>query len=196
MKKLLLLSICIAALHAAQAQVWVSGSYIYRNLSNSSSPFLNDIQGFEIGPRIGYQSGNWLFGADVQLGKYTITGNSDDETRISNVTAGPFVRYIHRPNQYLGLWLESSARYSQFRYRYENSTLFNGGIDQNTFELAFRPGVLFFIGQHIAAEFSIGLISAAFGQIESDPGNKTDTFILSSGLNGQFALGVNYIFSR
>jgi hypothetical protein len=185
MKKLFLGLLLLAGiLNTTQAQVILSGSYGFDFIQSEG----DSESSFRLIPRIGYAKGNWVGGLDVG---FVRTKTIDDATvRVTQV--GPFLRYIKKTNDFMGIWGEAQVG-GAFGRTTENDVELGRST---TFSSSIRPGVIFFFGQHLSFEASFG--SVGFSTTNYNPAASDDNSRISEfGLNlggSNILLGVNYMF--
>jgi hypothetical protein len=160
-------------------------------------------------PRLGYVFGdNW---AGLDAGIINMKSESPrfpsgtDENTANLISISPFFRHIQKPTENFGIWIEAQAG-AAFGKSQDN-----GEDDEkiSAFGVGIRPGVIFFIGEHLSFEASFGRLG--FNQTtftdanDSDIKETTSEFGLSLNNNGigisplgvisnGFTFGVNWMF--
>lgn len=163
-------------------------------------------------PRLAHDVGkNLWIGGDIGI-TYVTTSNDAWTTykkkKTTLISVGPFVRHIWKPVDRMGVLLEGKAgiNVGDSKEDQTQTDVFFG------FDAGIRPGVIFFIGDHISFEALVGRLGfSSFRNTELD---KSDTkvtvnqfgFTLNNNLNGLSYLlddkfsfggilfGVNYRF--
>jgi hypothetical protein len=145
----------------AQAQ-WILGGNF--SLSSSKSEYEAGINNSDISlvsisalPRLAYQveKNQWI---GLETGLVTIysdrpnfgSGNIEERTRLFSIS--PFYRYIFKPSEIFGIWIEAQAG-AGFGASRENGEKDDSYV---TTSAGLRPGILFFINQHLSFEASFG----------------------------------------
>jgi len=107
-------------------------------------------------PRLGFAFGNMWAGLDVGItsavSKEPTFSGGTDEDKATSTNIGGFLRFIKKPTDNMGIWAEVQAGAG-----FGKST--NNGQDDAKFtsvSAGIRPGVLFFIGEHLSFEASFG----------------------------------------
>ncbi len=163
-------------------------------------------------PRLGYVFGNNWAGLDVGLTSFKSESpdfpSGTTEDKLNLISINPFFRFIKKPTDNMGIWLEASAGASFGKSQRD------GEDDEkyNIIQAGLRPGVIFFIGDHLSFEASFGRLgftqtTVTDAQDSNDKikdsnfglslnsnnfvlGNLGENLILSSG----FLFGVNWTF--
>lgn len=143
-------------------------------------------------PRLAYVMGNNWVGLDV--GIQSSTDKSPDfpsgtvERKSSLTTINPFFRHIQKPTENFGIWVEAQAGVGFGKSQFEGTDV----EKLSTFGVGIRPGVIFFIGNHLSFEASFGRLGFSQTTIkdanDSDVKDTTTEFGLSVNNNG---LGIN-----
>jgi hypothetical protein len=158
-------------------------------------------------PRLGYAFGDNWAGLDVGIMniKEEASGILDNENTANLISITPFFRHIQKPTDNFGIWIEAQAGAAFGKSQ-------NNGEDDekiSAFGVGIRPGVIFFIGEHLSFEASFGRLG--FNQTtltdanDSDIKETTSEFGLSLNNNGigisplgvisnGFTFGVNWMF--
>lgn len=203
MKHILSFAFLMAFAFSAAAQFILGGQFGLNTTQNkihtgSTSTETNKSSTLTILPRVAYGFGNTWAGLDVGFEySHSVSPNfpgGNDITNTSLFEVAPFVRFIKKPADNIGLWAEAQI----------NAAF--GGAEVNgrqtskvaQFGAGIRPGVIFFMGDHLSFEASFG----RFGFLSTrntDPDNSdnystNNNFGLS--LNGTFLFGVNWAFSE
>lgn len=200
MKKLLLLCTGVLVAAAAHGQIFVSGLY---NLSSSNykseSPSLTQKTSetnVTFIPRFGFVFGNWIAGGDAGFSSITerskvTPGTGDNKTVTTQTTIGPFVRYVRRPVEWLGLWGEFQTGIQFGAQRVNGDRYYR----QNGFGAGLRPGVMFFLGKHLSFEASYGNLSFVTSKATyEDDSTSRDTYGGLELNNSTFLFGANWTF--
>lgn len=147
-------------------------------------------------PRLAYGFGNNWAGLDVgimtQSSESPRFPSGTNESKSNLINVAPFFRHIQKPTDNFGIWIEAQAGVG-FGKSEVNGTE-TGKI--SAFGAGIRPGVIFFIGDHLSFEASFGRLG--FNQTtftDANDSNNKETYS-DFGLNlnnngiGISALGV------
>ena len=160
MKKHLAFALFMGAATFLQAQFLVSGqlgfaSNKFKDQSGNSTEE-STLTTTTFIPRLGYAFGNMVAGVDVgftsSVSKEPNFPSGTDEDKVSLTNVGGFLRFIKKPTDYMGIWGELQAGAG-----FGKST--NNGQDDEKYSsvsAGIRPGVIFFIGNHLSFEASFG----------------------------------------
>lgn len=195
------------------AQFLVGGNIGFNTSKNTSERGSDESESkstiISVIPRLGYVFGdNWAgLDAGVMNMKSESPGfpSGTDENTANLISITPFFRHIQKPTENFGIWIEAQAG-AAF-----GKTQNNGEDDAkiSAFGAGIRPGVIFFIGEHLSFEASFGRLG--FNQTtvtdanDSDIKDTTSEFGLSLNNNGigisplgvissGFTFGVNWMF--
>ncbi len=159
MKKFLTLSAIFffACLTMTQAQFILGG-----NIGFSSQKQVYDFDGDEseikltnltLIPRFGFAFGDFWAGLDVGISSLKAEEEEFDyEFKSSVTTVSPFIRYIKKPTENFGVWVEGQAGFSFGKSEEDGEDLAKyAGIN-----IGLRPGVIFFINDMLSFEASFG----------------------------------------
>lgn len=182
MKKVLIAAVAVFTFGIATAQekvgfskedVFISGAV---NLQFAEQTGGSETSGFKISPKVGYfVSDHVAVGVGLSVGE----DKAADKLKTQNFNANVFGRYYVSPASQFSLFGELKAGYTSVRQDTERQSLVKTGHTQtDAFNVAFAPGISYFISKHFALEASIGL----FEYNTSKPANhvadqpRTDTF--------------------
>lgn len=178
MKKQLLVLLFAASATFAQAQFIASGQFDIASqkykVSGSGSSEESSRTAMTLIPRLAYSFGDIWAGIDIGISNVTdkdpnFSGGTDED-KYSTFFAGPFVRFIKRPSDRMGVWAELQAGFGSGK-----ST--NNGQDDtkfNTLSAGIRPGVIFFISDHLSFEASYGRLGFSSVTTKDAGANPTD----------------------
>jgi outer membrane protein W len=160
---------------------------------NSDSQGDTKVNGFTVAPRAAYFiSDNIALGA--KLG-YTSSKEEEkefggtEETKVSNIEAGVFGRYYFTPASQFSLFTELGAGYVHSKYEETGRE----DLKADGFNVAFAPGVSYFISKNFALEASYGLLSYNSDKVDVDGAESRDRFNVGLDL-GDINLGLVYKF--
>jgi hypothetical protein len=191
----------LAAVTTGKAQLLLGGSYglNYAKTNTPGATIDKETQlDYLIVPRIGVQKGAWWFGADLGIqgasekDRNTVV-NSEITSRELAFQIGPFVRYVWRPTEFMGLWMEGQIN-GGFGSQYSNGDKF---ASIGAFNSQIRPGVLFFVGKHLIMEASFGQLGfqSSSVKLENNSNDKLTESEFGFNLNPvTFQMGVNWLF--
>ncbi|TYB72615.1 porin family protein [Bizionia gelidisalsuginis] len=173
----------------AKGDVFMSGSVGFESDSQGDT----SLKGFTVAPRAAYFiSDNIALGA--KLG-YTSSKEEDEgfattqETEVTAIEAGVFGRYYFTPASQFSIFTELGAGYVHSKYEETGDP----EIKADGFNVAFAPGVSYFISNNFALEASYGLISYNSDKVDVDGAESRDRF--NAGLDlGDINLGLVYKF--
>jgi len=179
MKKIVALALFFSVFTTLQAQVFLGGQISFNSYKDKdesgSSQGESTVNFVTLLPRLGYVFGDFVAGLDVGVtsinSKSPRFGGGVDESKTNLTTVGPFVRYVKKPVENIGIWVEAQAGAS-FGKRTEN------GVDDSNlsgFNLGVRPGVIFYIGKHLSFEASFGRLGFQ-SQTTKDAQNSSDKY--------------------
>ncbi|MBK6997209.1 MAG: hypothetical protein IPH31_20680 [Lewinellaceae bacterium] len=191
MKKFLTLSAIFffACLTMTQAQFILGG-----NIGFSSQKQVYDFDGDEseikltnltLIPRFGFAFGDFWAGLDVGISSLKAEEEEFDyEFKSSVTTVSPFIRYIKKPTENFGVWVEGQAGFSFGKSEEDGDDLAKyAGIN-----IGLRPGVIFFINDMLSFEASFGRLGFSQTTVEdaedSDYKVKTSEVGFSANNNG------------
>jgi hypothetical protein len=145
--------------HNLYAQLFLSGR-LGLEFSNDALQIMDEdtkATTFTLVPRIAKISGHWMFGLDLGI-EHTSFDDQDPftgrivEIKTNNFIAGPFVRYVKKPNEFMGVWGEIQMGGSFGNEKYDG----NKRINSSSFYTGIRPGIIFYISKHLSFEGSFG----------------------------------------
>jgi len=156
-------------------------------------------------PRLAYSFGNNWAGLDVGITNTKYAPDDDPETTSNLISVSPFFRHIQKPTENFGIWIEGQVGATFGKSQYD------GEDDDELFSFGagIRPGVIFFIGNHLSFEASFGRLGYTKTTItnanDSDYKDSSSEFGLSLNNNGigisslgvisnGFLFGVNWAF--
>ncbi|HAD13797.1 MAG TPA: hypothetical protein DCF33_15325 [Saprospirales bacterium] len=219
MKSTLLVLIFNIAAVSAQAQ-WILGGNF--SLSSSKSEYEAGINNSNISlvsisalPRLAYQVKNnqWI---GLETGLISIysdrpnfgSNNTEERTRLFSVS--PFYRYVFKPSEIFGIWIEAQAG-AGFGASWNNGEKDDSYV---TSSAGLRPGILFFINKHLSFEASFGNLGFSSITVKDAQGsndrqrfselgfslnsvnNAVNAILLDAPSSlGSFQFGVNWTFS-
>lgn len=167
MKKIILLGAFAIIANTSFAQLFISGGLGFNTRSYKSTTNSNTSEGdkylsFSLSPRVGYYfSKKILAGLDVSYSSYRVkyAGGSDKQTT-RGFGAGAFVRYVHKFNEYFGVWGEFNNSFNT------DKTKFNDDDRSKNFSINtnLSPGILVFAGKNLSFEFSYGAVGNAYNR--------------------------------
>lgn len=173
----------------AEGDVFMSGSVGFSSDSQGDTK----LNGFTVAPRAAFFiSDNIALGA--KLG-YTSAKEEEkgfgatEETKNSAIEAGVFGRYYFTPASQFSIFTELGAGYVHSKYEVTD----RADLKADGFNVAFAPGVSYFISEHFALEATYGLISYSSDKIDVDGAESRDRFNVGLDL-GDINLGLVYKF--
>jgi len=143
-------------------------------------------------PRLGYAFGDFWAGLDVGISSLKVDEpDFDNEYKINVTNVSPFIRYINKPTENLGVWVEGQAGFAFGKAEEDGEEVAKySGIN-----IGLRPGVIFYIGKHLTFEASFGRLG--FNQTTvTDPDDsnyKTKTSETGFSLNNN-AINLNALY--
>jgi len=215
MKKLLTLTTILALglITKVNAQFIVGGNIGFNSQTNKETVGSNESESksttITFLPRLAYGFGNNWAGLDVGImtntQEYPRFPSGTVEQKYNLISVNPFFRHIQKPLDNFGIWIEAQAGVGFGKAQTD------GTDTENIFALGagLRPGVIFFIGDHLSFEASFGRLG--FNQTtitdanDSDIKDTTTDFGLNLNNNGiginalgvinsGFLFGVNWTF--
>jgi len=160
-------------------------------------------------PRLAYVMGNNWVGLDVGITNNTTKfpgfNNNTIEQKTNLISVNPFFRHIQKPTENFGIWVEAQAGVGFGKAQIDGRDTENVSV----FGASLRPGVIFFIGNHLSFEASFGRLGFSQTTVtdadNSDNKDITSDFGLNLNNNGiginalgvinsGFLLGVNWLF--
>lgn len=137
-------------------------------------------------PRIGYVFGNNWAGVDVGISSFkeddpTFAGTGRSESTLNLTTISPFFRFVKKPSEHFGVWIEASAGAS-FGKGKEDGTEIEKYLVVGA---GLRPGILFFVSKNLSFEASFGRLG--FTQSTTTDANNED----NKEINSNFGLTLN-----
>lgn len=216
MKKVLTLAaFYLVFITMSQAQ-FVLGGNIGFNSAKLTDEFAGDkseatVTNVTLIPRLGYAFGDFWAGLDVGISNLKYE-EEDYNSKLNLVNVSPFFRYTKKPTENFGVWIEGQAgfQFGKAEDDGEESAKYSG------INAGIRPGVIFFIGDHLSFEASFGRLGFSSTTVTDpdDSDNKTTISNVGLSLNGNgidltsltfldesptslvggFLFGVNYTF--
>jgi hypothetical protein len=186
MKKIICFLFLIVSLREAKAQLWLGGQLGYSTGNTELYDEGRNRKIFLFSPRIGYQIGNWVYGADLGFGTIKAQSGSGPK-KYNTYNVGVFGRHIRKTSEHFGLWFELNAGATNDKKVNVDDKIFN-------MYTTFRPGVLFYLNEHLVAEMSVGSIGLQYGTTTWPSNIKYSTVEVFAGLAQTFSLGVNWKF--
>ena len=174
MKKLVLLVLVGAIATAVSAQFLIGGqfniaSFKDKEAGNGATREISSTLVTLI-PRLAYVSGNIWYGVDAGVSlvnsKFDLGGNIN-ETKSTIATIAPFIRYVKRPVDNFGIWIEGQAGVS---FGNEKDDAGSKTAEYTGYNVGLRPGVIFFIVDHLSFEASFGSMGYSLLTV-TDPEN-------------------------
>lgn len=214
MKKITLLALFCALTTCLSAQFLLGGQLNFSSIKSKEDGGGDDDESsttlITVMPRLAYASGNLWYGLDAGVSLINekdefLNETNESKTTIANIA--PFIRYTKRPVDDLGIWIEGQAGAS-FGSRKNDA---GDKVAKYTgFNIGLRPGVIFFIGEHLSFEASFGRLGFTSFTTEN-PNDSDDKETLTQVgliLNGNsilldetaltisngFQFGVNWLF--
>lgn len=119
---------------------------------------------FTIAPKAGYFISNNIA---LGVGLAYVNGNSDVndgyntpyEQTTTGFEAGVFGRYYFNPASSFSIFTQLSAAYATTKNEYDSAGGFESETKVNGFNVAFSPGVNYFLSEHFALETSFGIVN-------------------------------------
>jgi len=197
MKKILTLTalFLFAFTTMTKAQFVLGGNIGFSSNTSKDEPSGDERKSTSINlvPRLGYIFGDNWAGLEVGFNSSTQEGPTGLKNTTNLTTIAPFFRHNFVNANNMGVWLEAQAgmTFGKSEFDGTETSKFSG------FGAGLRPGVIFYVTDHLSFEASFGRL--AFSQLkEEDPDNSdnstTDTDF-GFELNGStFLFGVNYSF--
>lgn len=144
-------------------------------------------------PRLGYIFGNNWAGIEVGINSTTSEDAAGVEEKISLTTVAPFFRHNFVNANNMGIWLEAQAGavFGKSEYDGDETAKYTG------FGAGLRPGVIFYVGNHLSFEASFGRLGFTQLKIADPDDSDLNTTFSDFGLelNGDtFLFGVNWSF--
>lgn len=214
MKKISLLVLFATIATTVSAQFLLGGQFNISSVKDKSKGGSNDTEQTAtivmLMPRLAKVSGNMWYGIDAGLtlasNKYGY-GNSSSKSSTTIFNVAPFLRYIKRPVENIGIWIEGQAGHSFGSSKNDDG---EKTAQYTGFNVGVQPGVVFYIGNHLSFEASFGRLGYITASI-ADPDNSSDKTTTSqvglilnnnalmleetiAGLSNSFQFGVNWLF--
>ncbi|WP_347065984.1 outer membrane beta-barrel protein [Flavobacterium sp. WV_118_3] len=195
MKKIILTVAAVFAFGFANAQEEAKGEgfskgdvFISGSVGIKSSKQGDDKStGFEVAPKVGYfVTNNIAVGA--KLGYESIkTENAIATTADENTfKVGVFGRYYTTPSSKFSLFGELGAEYWTGKDKIAD-------VKENTFDIAFRPGISYFVSNNFALEATVGKLGYNSAKLDVDGAEARNTFDLNVDFSS-ITFGVLYKF--
>lgn len=200
----------------ANAQFLVGGNIGFSKYQDHDDQGTNEtettITSFTLIPRLGYAFGNSWAGLDAGFTslKVEVTGFENFNSTLNLTTINPFYRYIQKPTDNFGIWIEGQAGATFGKDKI-------GDVVQNNYfglNFGLRPGVIFYFGKKLSFEASFGNIgfTSLTSTSEADSNNKETVTNFGFGVNNgsnilqlysgnapnytpNFQFGVNWMFN-
>jgi len=199
MKKVLTLTTLFMFAFAtmSQAQLVLGGNIGFSTNTEKDKPSGDEHKTttLDLVPRLGYIFGNNWAGLEVGINSTNHTDASDRETKNTLTTIAPFFRHNFLNVNNMGIWLEAQAGAVFGKSEYDGTET----AKLSGFGAGIRPGVIFYVGDHLSFEASFGRLG--FSQMKSEDPDDSDISVTDTNfglnLNGNtFLFGVNYSFGR
>ncbi|MBL7807225.1 MAG: hypothetical protein JNN28_05410 [Saprospiraceae bacterium] len=199
MKKLMLLFAIAMVFHAmpSNAQFVVGGNLGFSKYQDHQDRGTTEtettISTVTAIPRLGYVFGNNWAGLDVGITSLKVedTDFTDNTSKINLTTINPFYRYIQKPTDFLGIWIEGQAGVTFGKDALEDvvQTKYLG------INFGLRPGVIFYLGKRLSFEASFG--SLGFSKVtatsEEDSNDKETVTNFGLGVNNTTSVLQSYL---
>lgn len=218
MKHIVSIALLMTIFTSAQAQFLLGGQF---SINTSSSKFKfgdTETEGAKftsitILPRLAYTGDDFWFGIDAGITNIKSESpnfpSGTDVEKSTVFSVAPFARYIKKPVDNLGIWVEGQAGVSF------GASEDNGRDDEGYFNITagIRPGIILFIGNHLSFEASFGSLAFSSTKItdKANPDPESTETYNAFGLNvnqnldlgdafftpaflGNFNFGVNWMF--
>lgn len=201
MKKIMLLGAFAIIANSSFAQLFVSGGLGFNTSSTKTTSGSVTNEGdkylsFSITPRVGYFfTEHIVAGLDLSFSSdRTKYANSDNKLVTRGFGGGPFVRYVHKFNEYFGVWGEFRASVNTDKTQYNGDDR-NKSLYTST---GVVPGLLVFAGKHLSFEFSYGGLAHSYSR-NTDLTSSNEPYTTYSGFGlvlnpGTARFAVNYTF--
>lgn len=153
---------------------------------------------FTIAPKTGYFVNNNIV---LGVGLAYISGTTDVndgfntpyETTTSGFEAGVFGRYYFTPASKFSIFTELSAAYGSVKVETDVEGGFDSEEKTNGFNVAFAPGINYFLSNHLALEASFGVLS--YTTLKPDERGAVSTNSFNIGLDlANINFGILYKF--
>jgi hypothetical protein len=200
MKKCLMFFLFFLSAYLAQAQFVLGGKLNFQSTSNKNEQLTiseSSNSSFSFTPRLGYQFGHIWAGLDVGFLTTKETGVNPFTNNLTKYNSnaflvGPFVRYIWKPNTYMGVFTEAQM-YGQFGKDFQESKKISSF---NQFDGLLRPGIMFYLGKHFILEGSFGNLGFQRSSIklENSTAKIKDSSFAFNLNSDTFLLGINWLF--
>ncbi|MFN0176122.1 MAG: outer membrane beta-barrel protein [Saprospiraceae bacterium] len=191
-----LMALCLFGFSAlVQAQFVLGGNIGFTTGKTTDEPAGDEHKSTDLNlvPRLGYIFGNNWAGLEVGISSSTHEDPAGREDKISLTTVAPFFRHNFVNNNNMGIWLEAQAGalFGKSETDGDETAKISG------FGAGLRPGVIFYVGNHLSFEASFGRLGFTQSKWEdpddSDINIKNTEFGLE--LNGTtFLFGANWTF--
>lgn len=206
---LILLSAVFAYSQTGSGNLYLGGSF---NLGFGSTKYKtgsNSNDGpktfnFGINPNCGYfVAENFMIGLglgyDMNSTKTKGIGNNEDKVTVSAFNVGPFARYYMMPVKNMGAFMQGNIAVGFGKTKTEETvggTTTSDEIKMTAFVVGVTPGLVFFVGEKVAFEASIGglsFVTSTDKQTDGDTEHKTvqNDFSLDFGRNFTFGVAVH-----
>lgn len=172
MKTKLLLISALAISMTASAQITVSGSFGFANVSENTRLLdgksyngseLDALQsGLEFSPSVGYITGDYEFGGYLSLSssKNTTRAISLIDNKTKSIGAGLYARRYFNIAGSLNFFVNASAGFGHDKTT--NDTWGDAYITSNTWDIAFTPGFTYDFNEHWGIEADIDFIGLSW----------------------------------
>lgn len=140
-------------------------------------------------PRFGFITGNNWVGFEAGVTTLKLENpdfnNENSTDKLNLISISPFYRFIKKPTENMGIWLEAQGGVSFGSEKYNDEEI----SEYNGFSLGIRPGIIFYIGNHLSFEASFGRVG--YNQIKVTSKANSDISETSSKLG--FSLNNNNV---
>ena len=202
MKKIILLGVFAIVANSSFAQLFTSLGFNLNTSTSKSTTYSTTTDGdkslnFMIAPRIGgfFYKQRMVAGIDLLYSSSrTILAGSTNKESSRQYGAGSFIRYIHKFNEYIGIWGEFQASVAFEKAKYNDiektkTSLVNAHL---------IPGFILFAGKHLSFEFSYGAFGHTYSRV-LDLLSSTKSFVDNNDFGISLSPGtprfaVNYTF--
>ncbi|APY00097.1 outer membrane beta-barrel protein [Lacinutrix venerupis] len=143
---------------------------------------------FNIAPKAGYfVSNNIAVGLQAGFTSLSSDDNGVDTVDSNEYSVGAFGRYYFTPATQFSLFTELGVDYTS-----GDNKLTDVGYDG--FDIAFAPGISYFVSKNFAIEASVGVLGYSTSEADFDGAESTDNFDVGLNLN-DINFGVVYKFN-
>ena len=203
MKQILLIALLTGLFGTVQAQFILGGQFGFgttqsKSHTGSTSLETDKTSTVTILPRLAYGFSDMWAGLDAGfVYSHSVRPNLPNSNTVVNTSlfkVSPFIRFIQKPVENIGIWEEA-----QISGAFGGSET-NGSQSDKVSQVAagIRPGVIFFAGKHLSFEASFGRFG--FTSTRHTNPNNSDNYDTENyfglDLNQTFIFGVNWAFSE